>query len=248
MVLDKWIEWKCDVFMSEKVIKDIRYFESSTANIAGNSLPTVVGELYDLPKGYVTIGEKFALLLRERAFLLTGYDHLYINLSTYLPDGESVLSERISEKWFRYLDYGLDPKRMNDLSDEEKMVLLIDVTCELLLRFCVKNEQDRTTILEVAELVRHGGEAVDIVFQSKKDKVVQVKVILNILNDGQCKIFVCVEDYEGNTLVREQIALAEDLNQAAQYAGTILIRKNRVVIKPKNNVFTKDLQPTEIGF
>lgn len=33
---------------------------------------------------------------------------------------------------------------------------------------------------------------------------------------------------------------------ALDHAGTILVRKNRVVVKPKNNVHTKNVQPLEI--
>ena len=238
----------CGTEMAEKQIKDIRYFESNSANITGNSLPTHIGEIFELPKAYPAVGQKFALMLRERGFTLSDYDHLYIDLSTYLAPGECVMSDRITEKWLRYADYGLDPEVVNNLSDDDKLKLLNEITKEVLLNFCAKNDEDREMIETISDIIGHGGDAIDIVYQEKNDKAVNVKVILNILHDGQCRLFVVIEDLEGQQLLREQIALAEDLSEAMQYAGTILIRKNRVVIKPRNNVFTKDLHPTELTF
>ena len=52
----------------------------------------------------------------------------------------------------------------------------------------------------------------------------------------------------GKLLTEQELCQCDNLQQALQYSGTILIRKNRVVIKPINNVTTKELQPIEIPF
>ena len=80
------------------------------------------------------------------------------------------------------------------------------------------------------------------------DKAVNVKVMAKLFDNGECQMNVLVESMAGKLIKEQQLVRAESLAQALQYAGTILIRKNRVVIKPINNVLTKDLQPVEIIF
>ena len=234
--------------MSAKLIQDISYMENTVQTTIGSRLPEAVGSLYYPSKHYAVIGQRFALLLREAGFTLPDFERLVIVFSQGLSDKEAYVSDRITDKWMRYVDYGLDSEGFNSLPEKEKQQRIFDLTRSILLKVFADNEDKREMVERAAQKIREYGEDLDIVYQMKNDKVVNVKVLLNIFDDEACKLSVKIEDMVGNLLVEQELVKAESLSQALQYCGTILIRKNRVVIKPINNVLTKDLQPVEIGF
>ncbi len=234
--------------MSAKVIRDISYMENTVQTTIGSRLPEEVGEIYHPSKHYAVIGQRFALLLREAGFKLTDFERLVIVFSQAMPKGEAAISERITDKWMRYVDYGLSVEDFERLSDAEKQQEIFQLTKAILLNFFADTKEKKRMVEDAAKKIENDGEALDIVYQMKNDKAVNVKVMAKLFDNGECQMNVLVESMAGKLIKEQQLVRAESLAQALQYAGTILIRKNRVVIKPINNVLTKDLQPVEIIF
>jgi len=54
--------------VKERIIKDIRIYESSVANIAGNSLPKELGEIFYPTKETIFIAQIIARKLNELQF------------------------------------------------------------------------------------------------------------------------------------------------------------------------------------
>lgn len=113
----------CDEPMvKNKLILDIRYFESDVPNVDGMS-PQYVGRIFQLPVGFVMTGARIARKLREFGFTTGGaFDHLYINFSTAVPESTMAFAERNMRTlpWIRYLDFGANPKAVNKLSERKK--------------------------------------------------------------------------------------------------------------------------------
>ena len=89
--------------MKEKILKDIRYFESNEDNISGNWLPHYTGNIYEFSKEIHAIGERISRKLNECGFVSGEFDHIYINFSTVLEDSELIISQRKPENWLIYV-------------------------------------------------------------------------------------------------------------------------------------------------
>ncbi|NCC71531.1 hypothetical protein EOM09_08215, partial [bacterium] len=150
----------------EKLIKDIRYYASNWQNVTGQSLPVDVESIYSmLSNSYIYIGQRFALKLREFNFYLDGYDHLYINLTTVLPEHESILSSRNVENWLKFVDYGFSQENMKKLKENEQKKTICLITKKVLLEYCCKNSNDISTVNKVYEELVSNGENTNILFK-----------------------------------------------------------------------------------
>jgi len=74
--------------MADKIIKEIRYSESEIENIEGNSLPGNFGKIFKPTTDAVAIGQRIARKLNELKFVSGEFDHININFTTTMPEGE----------------------------------------------------------------------------------------------------------------------------------------------------------------
>src|SRR5258708_539745 len=105
---------------TERLFLDIRYYESNHENVVGTSLPSGPGRISSLPKSIHALGARIARKLREYGFVAGVYDHLYVNFTTVLPEGQCRYSPREVEERIKYIDFGLSPDKTNRLSETEK--------------------------------------------------------------------------------------------------------------------------------
>lgn len=234
--------------MTAKVIQEIVFMENTMETTIGSRLPEEAGSLYQLAEGYVVVGQKLALLLREKGFTLMDFERLTIVLSEAVPEGAIVFSERITDKWMRYVDYGMKAAAINNMTPEEQDNTLLEAAQRVLRELFVDTAEKAAMLEEAVEAIKTYDEEIDIVYQAKQDKIVRVESIVTIYKDGHCRLRAKVTDLSGQLLTEQELCQGDNLQQTLQYSGTILIRKNRVVIKPINNVTTKELQPIEIPF
>ncbi len=117
--------------MPDRILKDIRYFESDKPNISGQSTPSYFGKIFIPTKDTIFIGERIARKLNEFKFSFGEYDHIYLNFTTILKENQFQLSERNIDKTIKYIDYGLDQIKFNALNDSEKDKFIISVTIEI---------------------------------------------------------------------------------------------------------------------
>lgn len=234
--------------MTAKLIQEVVYMENTMETTVGSRLPEALGSLYQLTENYIVVGQKMALLLREKGFTFNDFERLTIVLSESVPMGESVLSERITDKWMRYVDYGVARERLNALSADEQEEAVLVIAQNVFKALFADTEEKAAMVDAAVEDIRANMEEIDIVYQSKQDKTVKVETVITLFRQGHCRIMAKVYDTADVLLTEQLLSDCDNLQQALQYSGTILIRKNRVVIKPINNVMTKELQPIEIPF
>lgn len=234
--------------MTAKVIQEIVFMENTMETTIGSRLPEEAGSIYQLAEGYSVVGQKMALLLREKGFTLMDFDRLTIVLSEAVPEGAIVFSERITDKWMRYVDYGIKAASVNSMTAEGQEDALLEAAQRVLRELFVDTAEKAAILEEAVEAIKTHSEEIDIIYQAKQDKVVRVESIVTIYKDGHCRLRAKVTDLAGKLLTEQELCQGDNLQQTLQYSGTILIRKNRVVIKPINNVTTKELQPIEIPF
>ncbi|KGQ70020.1 hypothetical protein LVJ83_06100 [Uruburuella testudinis] len=80
--------------MANRILKDIRYYESTHQNIEGQSLPNNLGKLF-VPTGDTPyIGQRIARKLNELKYSYGEFDHIYINFTTFIQAHEIIVSDR----------------------------------------------------------------------------------------------------------------------------------------------------------
>lgn len=230
----------------KKLLKGIAYFESTETMCIGSDIPGELGRIYDFAPNSAIVGHKFALLLRASGFGINDCEQVNINFTPALADGEIELSDRRLQRWQGFVNVGLDQDKLADIPTKERMLLLVANTEKILSECFAQNDEEKSVIHEAAQSIVMYGEKLEIAYLEKRDKNFEAIVSFNLLNDNSCRIILTVKDLDGKLLQKREIAHAESYEAAMDHAGTILVRKNRVVVKPKNNVHTKNVQPLEI--
>ena len=117
--------------MDSRTIKDIRYYELQPENYQGKH-DGILGNVYQSSPDTKYIGQRIARKLNELGFIAGEFDHIYINLSSYLKDGEIIENDKFLDKQIRHFDFGIKPNDFNNLTDYEKDVMIKNVTFQVL--------------------------------------------------------------------------------------------------------------------
>ncbi len=89
---------------NDKIIKDIRFYESNWPNISGNSLPVNPGKIYNLSGvDLISRGQRIAGKLNGLKFVSGSFEYIYINLTTLLKDKQIEISGRAIDKRYSRL-------------------------------------------------------------------------------------------------------------------------------------------------
>jgi hypothetical protein len=131
----------------ERVLLDIRYYESAVNNVVGASLPSELGQIFHLPLSIHPMGARIARKLREFGFAAGVFDHLYLNFTTVLPAGQCCYSPPEIEERIKYVDFGLSANDTNVLSEIDKESLVLAATFKV-LRFVAGNRSEQLGLLE----------------------------------------------------------------------------------------------------
>src|SRR5688500_13156167 len=121
---------------TERLILDIRYYESDQPNADGGPLAGGSGRVFQFPKSIHPLGARIARKLRELGFVAGDFDHLYLNFTTALPALDVRWSPRVIDGRIRYVDYGLSPEAVNGLADAEKERIALNATLDALELVC----------------------------------------------------------------------------------------------------------------
>ncbi|MFM9413147.1 hypothetical protein ACKQTC_02030 [Peptococcus simiae] len=233
--------------MTAKVITALTYAETDVPNVSGEEFPADIGVLYHIPFNYSVIGQRLALLLYEKGVKLFEQEKLTVVFSTYLPATEIEDEMRLSNDGSRYITIGLNAEDFNRRSDQEKKAILLATTERILLTYDTE-DQFTDDILEAVAIIREGDEDLPLLYRSKCDQKIEVHLSLRLFNNGQCQIYSTIKDKHGDVLRHDHLDDAHCLSVAMQRCGSILIRKNKVIIKPKKNILSKNLKPIEIEY
>jgi len=163
-----------------RILKDIRYYESDKENIDGNSFPGNLGRLFHPTEDTNYIGQRIARKLNELDFSYGEYDHIYINLTTAVNESDLLISKRNIDKRIKYIDYGLSPKKYNALANSEKDVLLISITFSVLRYLSASQYLMLKKVEEVERMVNKLDTGIRIKYKTKETSNYRIDISYQI--------------------------------------------------------------------
>ncbi len=229
------------------LIKDIRLFEADEPNQDGYSFPHYIGTIYAYDSGECQpVIDRLMFLLRHKGFSLGAFDHLYLNLTTQLPHGEILISNRIDRyhPWYRFADMGCDVQQFNswELSQKSEFVLS---SIRRAIGLFVDAESAQVADDCFEEVLRYG-EELAIPYKEKQGDPYTVRILVKITDDLDFIPIVRVLD--GDTLVREVVLPPYSRDPFILQFGTINIGKKSVRIVPRKSYDAEyyELKPIKI--
>ncbi len=225
-----------------KIIKDIRLYKSDIDNIDGNSRPSG----FDNRSLNLTV-HRIVMKLREYSFSLGEFDHLYLNFTNCLPDKTIILSKRTIDRyhpWYRYYDIGIKQEVFVQLGHGDTVPEILELI-ELTLIQCFAPDEHVKQVIESAvdEAVTNGDQML-MRFKEKKAAKTTAVIYLQFLETARYQPIISVCDLQGKELLRESLPHTVDLSSI----GEIQLSSKKVTVKPRKNVFAKDLEPISFSF
>lgn len=225
---------------SMKVISDIRLFKSLSKNEFGSFITESFGS-----KKLIATIKRIVMKLRENNFSLGEFDHLYINFTTLKINNEIEISNDVDSyhPWYRYCHIKINEYLFNNLDDEKNIQLIIQYVSKVLSLFVT----DSFPLIKETSLISQAleqGENMLMKYKEKETKNNKVIVYLRFLDT--CKYFPLLRLFDN----KGSIILEKDLPESItlDYIGQILVKKENIVIKPKRNAFTKNLDNIVINY
>lgn len=222
--------------MKEKIIKGIRYFESDWVNKDGSSLPSYIGEIYKFHRRAHKVGERIARKLNQYKFIAGSYDHIYINFTTCLREGEVVLSKRHTEGWYIYINCGANPNSINCLRDSEKERLIEELTFKI-LRNLYHDDLARINLIDmVEEEIKKYGSETEIIYKIKETKSYKVLLSYQICpNDLESCAILEYWDKTNNMTFKKKIFNLYSYEDIYPLVDSISIKNESIIFQPKKS-------------
>ena len=223
-----------------KKISDIRLYKSSSKNEFGSFITESFGS-----KKLNALIKRIVMKLRENNFSFGEFDHLHINFTTCDITSEIELSDSIDNyhPWYRYCNIKVDVDLYNNIDSDSNSSLIIDWVERALYLF----ESDDFNINRINDCITESLEQKENMLMKYKEKETNNKraiVYLRFLDT--CKFFPLLRLFDN----KGTIILEKDLPKSItlDYIGEILVKKENIVIKPKRNAFTKNLDNIIINY
>ncbi len=160
---------------TDRIIKDIRYYEIKPKDFTGD-FNGIIGNVYHITEDTNSIGQRIARKLNEYKFISGEFDHIYINFTENVKLGELIESEKSLDKRIKYVDYGIDPKSFNSLTEFEKNQLVKDVTFKSLILLYEKDEEKIGKIIEVENLLNKFETEIEIAYKIKETNSYKIEI------------------------------------------------------------------------
>jgi hypothetical protein len=224
--------------MTDRILKDIRFYESEKQNIAGQSLPNELGEIFIPTKDTNYIGQRIARKLNELKFTYGEFDHIYINLTTILKEGEIIVSNRNIDKRIKYIDFGISSENLNSLSDSEKNNFIKSVTFKVLKQ--ISSGSNLEVINQTEKLIAEFDTEIKIHLKSKETTSFKIDIYYQIETvSGGTKAVIEYKDKKNNicSSVNYKLQFYEDIYTLMD---TIGLTDSTIILKPKKS-FTGDI-------
>ncbi len=217
------------------IIKDIRIYRCAVPNVAG-----VNPEVFANP-GLNIVANRICMKLRECEFSLGDFDHLYINLSTCLAEGDIRPVAKGSDRyhpWYRYYDVGIS-NELYDSLEKPDCVPTVSLLIEKVLktRFST-SEFDGDRISECVNEAVSQGEAMLMKYKEKISSQRRAVLYLRYLDNGKYFPLLRVYDIEDNIVLEKDLPESQTLDSL----GQISVSSKKVAIKSRKNSWT-DSEP-----
>lgn len=222
-------------------IKDIRLFKSEFMN----------ADRRPLPKGLTSrrlyvITRRILLKLRENNFSLGEFDHLYLNFTPVIPEGEIAPAKRTvseSDSWFRFYDIGISQEQFDHLEEPEQEDLVFDRMQETLLKYFAGDDLE-PAIRESVKAALEQGADMKMVYKTKQAQNHTAVLYLRFLDNGQYYPLLCVYDAEDKPVLEQDMDPIWDLSTL----GEIKLARKRVSIYPRQTAKSKTFRPQSYEF
>lgn len=223
-----------------KIISDIRLYKSKNKNESGTFIIESFGS-----KKLTSIIKRIVMKLRENNFSFGDYDHLYLNFTICDIDDEIELSNDIDiyHPWYRYCNVKVNENLFTKLDNEESNALIISYLEKVLCIFA----SDTFDKNKIKSCIR---EALDqkenMLMKYKEKETAKNKVIIYLRFLDTCEYFPLFRlfDLTGTLILEKDLPKSLTLD----YIGDVLIKKESIIIKPKQNAFTKSLENIVINY
>lgn len=219
--------------MAERIIKDIRFYESDNQNVTGKSMPQDLGTLFIPTKDTNHIGQRIARKLNELKFNYGEFDHIYINLSAFLEENEIVISNRDIDSRIKYIDFGINIKKFNSLLDIEKDDCIKSLTFKVLKE--ISSGLNLEIVHKTEKLISEFDTEIKIHFKTKETSAYRIDIYYQIesLINGT-KAILEYKDKTNNLCfsVHCKLQFYEDI---CSLIDTISLTSGEIVLKPKKS-------------
>lgn len=225
--------------MADRILKDIRFYESEYQNIEGQKMPQELGKLFIPTKDTKYIGQRIARKLNELKFSYGAFDHIYINLTTIIKENEILVSNRNIDKRIKYLDFGFRPEKLNSLSDKEKNDFIKTATFKLLRH--ISTDLNLELINQTERLISEFDTELKIHYKSKETKTFKIDIHYQIeaLNGGTKAIIEYYDKQNDNCIYYNyKLQFYEDIYTLID---TINLTNEVITLNPKKS-FIADIQ------
>ena len=219
-----------------KTIKDIRVYKSERQNEYG----TYITERFaDKPLNAKLT--RIVMKLRENDFYLEDFDHLYFNFTLCGIENGMKLSDKVDRyhPWYRYCNIQINQDLYAKLGTDTAHKEIISFVEKCLVTYFASVDFDREFIHSCINEAISKGENMLMKFKEKVSA--KRKAVLYLRCNDNCKFvpLLQVYDTEGNLLFETDLPEMLTLDTI----GEIQLSNKKVTIKPRKNVFSKNLEP-----
>ena len=224
--------------MADRILKDIRFYESDYENIDGQSMPHELGKIFHKPNDTNYIGQRIARKLNELKFTFGEFDHIYINLTTFLKENEIVVSTRNIDKRIKYIDFGFNSATVNSLSDKDRNDFIKATTFKLLKH--ISTDTNLELVNKTESLISEFDTEIKIHFKSKETSSYKIDIYYQIAAaKNGTQAIIEYKDKKSNvcSFGNYKLQFYEDIYTLVD---TINLADDNIILKPKKS-FTANI-------
>jgi len=217
--------------MADRIIKDIRYYESNDIG----KIPSYLGKLFHPTKDTNYIGQRIARKLNEFNYSYGEIDHIYINLTTVINENDISISKRNLDKRIKYIDYGLSPKIYNALSDNEKNNLVKLITFRVLKHISTSQNSILSKVEEVEMMMSEADTEIRIHYKIKETNNYKINIDyqINPINASTRAIVEYVDKRDNSK--REGFIPLQLYEDIYSLIDTITLKGETLIFNPKKS-------------
>ena len=224
--------------MADRILKDIRFYESQYENIDGQSMPHELGEIFIPTNDTNYIGKRIARKLNELKYTYGEFDHIYINFTKVLNEDTIVVSNRNIDKRIKYIDFGIDSAKVNSLSEIDKDNFIKSTTFKLLKH--ISTDKNLELVNETESLISKYDTEIKIHFKMKETSSYKIDIYYQVASvNGGTQAIIEYKDKKNNVCIfgNYKLQFYEDIYTLVD---TISLVDDKIILKPKKS-FTADI-------
>jgi hypothetical protein len=220
--------------MDIRIIKDIRYYELKPEDYQGK-FDGILGNVYQNTPDSIYIGQRIARKLNELGFISGEFDHIYLNLSPRLQDGEIIESNVFLDKKIRHFNCGIKPFDFNNLTDEEKDLKIKSLTFQVLHLIYKNDDLKIQTINDVKDLIDKYGNRLIIKYKTKETSNYRIDLSFQIQPDNdKSKLIIEYTNKKDNNILNGTLDIL-DYEDLYSLVDNVSLKEDFVIFQPKKS-------------